>query len=114
MKWHPRSILLLTSLLLADPPARAADHREGALLRLAPTDGDITALYSWMSPDAKRLNLALAWAPDSGPSTRFSEAVQWVFHVASRPAAAGPDAAELVVLCSFDLAQTISCWAGDE
>lgn len=109
-----RAALLSLSLFAIGPPAHANDHRDGALLRLAPTDGDITAFYGWMSPDGKKVNLALAWAPDSGPTTRFSDAVQWVFRVASRPSTKAPDAAELVVMCTFDVAQNIRCWAGDE
>ena len=114
-KRYPSRIpALLATLALGESPALAADHRDGALLQLRGIDGDLTGLYAWTSADGKKLDLVMPWAPDSGPSTRFSDAVQWVFRVASRPAANAPDGAEVVILCTFDVGQKVSCWAGDE
>lgn len=105
---------LLASLVLPAAPARAADHAEAAVLRLGAADGDLSGLYAFTSYDKKHLDLVLPWAPDAGPSTRFSDAVQWVFRVASRPTVKDADAAEVLIVCTFDAAQKISCWAGDE
>lgn len=115
--FHPsRSALLLAalSIVAAPAPGLANDHRDLALAGLRGEDGDLTSLYAWTSADGRKLNLGLPWAPDAGPGTRFSDAVQWVFRVASRPEARARDAAELVVLCTFDIAQRVSCWAGEE
>ena len=49
------SLLPALVFALAALPARAADHREGALLDLTTTDGDLTGLYAWTSYDGKRL-----------------------------------------------------------
>lgn len=109
-----RPAWLLAALAFLAAPARANDHRDGAVLGLRGDDGDLTSLYAWTSADGKKLNLGLPWAPDAGPGTRFSDVVQWVFRVASRPSARAKDAAELLILCTFDVAQKVSCWAGDE
>lgn len=106
--------LIALSLFAAPSPALANDHRDFARAGLRGEDGDLTSLYAWTSADGKKLNLGLPWAPDAGPGTRFSDAVQWVFRVASRPDAKARDAAELVILCTFDIAQRVSCWAGEE
>jgi len=95
-------------------PLRAADHRDSPSVALEEAiSADIGDLYAWMSPDAGSLNLVMTVAPFASDGARFSDAVQYAFHVNSMEAFGG-EATETLVLCTFDADQTIHCWAGDE
>jgi hypothetical protein len=101
------------------PVALAADHADGTVAAMDPA-ADITDLYAWVSPDGAKTYLVMdvfpfahATATDAGPVSKFSNTVQYVFHTTSQAtylAAATP----LNVICTFDAAQAISCWAGAE
>jgi hypothetical protein len=76
---------------------------------------DITDLYAWMSPDGARVFLILNVTKGAAADAKFPTNVQYVLHTASRPSAKAPEGARPVdVICTFDAAQAISCWAGGD
>ncbi len=99
-------------LLLASHVSLAADHIDAPSVVADPA-ADVTDLFAWMTPDANSLNLIMDSVPFAGSDAKFSNAVQYVFHVNSSEAYGQPQT-ETLVLCQFDEAQTIECWAGDE
>jgi hypothetical protein len=91
---------------------RAAEHRDAPAVRLeTQTNADINDVYTWMSSDASRLNAVMTVEPFAAEGAMFSDAVQYVFHVHSA-AAYGESATETRIICTFDAAQQIECWAG--
>ena len=93
------------------PALLAADHTDGPMASADPA-ADITDLFAWTSADGKSLNLAMDVFPAASATSKFSDAVQYVFHTASRPAFGMPAGARQDIVCTFDSAQRISCWAG--
>src|SRR5687768_3256944 len=98
---------LLAGLALFPAAALAADHGDSPSLAGDPAS-DIADLFAWTSVDGTRLNLVMTF-----PAAAFSDQTQYVFHVGSGPTL-GVTTDELSVLCRFDSAQAIECWAGDE
>ncbi len=90
----------------------AADHRDGSDVRNDPA-ADINDLYAWMSPDARRVNLAMTVFPFASSSAEFSDSVQYVFHTASADAFGGNERSTDII-CSFDTNQVVDCWIGDD
>jgi hypothetical protein len=66
-----------------------------------------------MAPDANKLNLIMDVTPFAGEDSKFSDAVQYVFHVNSS-AGYGMPQQETTILCQFNSASDIECWAGNE
>ena len=93
--------------------SRAADRADGPAASADPS-ADITDVYAWMSPDANRAYLVMDVAGSAGSAPRFSDSVQYTFHTHSHPAFGGDVSAEVDIVCTFDSAQKIQCWAGDE
>ena len=96
--------------------AHSADHLDSPAT-IADPAADINDLYGWM--DGNNLVLAMTVHPaatgpsaDGGAGSQFSNAVQYVFHVESAPKFGAPTAASEDIICTFDVAQNISCWAG--
>lgn len=85
--------------------ARASDHLDSAAVVADPA-ADIGDLYAWMSPDAKRLNLAMTIVGKS-----FSDRHTYVFHVDSGPRY-GATRVSVDIACRFDGA-VVHCRAGD-
>lgn len=84
--------------------APASDHLDSAAVVADPA-ADIGDLYVWMSPDAKRLNLAMTIVGQA-----FSERHTYSFHVDSGPRF-GITQASVEITCRFDGA-TADCRAG--
>jgi len=85
----------------------AADHLDTPTVTADPA-ADIGDLYAWTSADGRRLNLVMDIV-----GRRFSDQVQYVFHVDSG-AAFGDTTAAATVGCRFDAAGAAQCWAGRE
>ena len=104
---HPQHPLrrLVWLALLAAAPAFAADHLDTPTVTADPA-ADIGDLFAWTSADGKRLNLVMDIV-----GKRFSDQVQYVFHVDSGQHL-GKTTASAVLLCQFDTAGAASCWAG--
>ncbi|MCS6915994.1 MAG: DUF4331 family protein [Myxococcales bacterium] len=108
--------VLLLGLLpaLLEGPAHAADRRDGPRVQGDPST-DINDLYAWMSPDGKKVYLAMTVFPEATSAARFSSTAYYVFHTASRPSVLSPaGAVPLDIVCSFDQAQRIQCWVGTD
>lgn len=92
-------------------PALGADHGDGPAVMTDPA-ADVNDVFVWMSPDASKINFAMSVFPFANTESRFSDSVQYVFHVGSGAAFGDvPDGGEIV--CTFNAAQDVQCWAGD-
>lgn len=101
--------------LLAAQLAFAADHLDGPAAK-ADHASDITDIFAWMSSDAKTMYLVMNVFPMANTSSKFSDAVQYVFHTNSKNSFTDTASAanQVNVICTFDANQKISCWAGNE
>jgi hypothetical protein len=92
--------------------ARAADHADGTASVLSDPDPsvDINDVFAWSTPDAARVNLAMSVFPKAVAGSKFSDAVKYVFHLASKAQTILDAAQPVDVICQFDAAQKISCW----
>jgi hypothetical protein len=94
-------------------PLQAADHTDGPAASADPA-ADITDLFAWTSSDGARLNLVLNVFPAASSSAKFSNTVQYVLHTTSRASYGAAAGGTLDIVCTFDVNQRISCWAGTE
>lgn len=90
--------------------AIAADHQDGPKATNDPA-ADITDVYTWN--DGAHLVMVMNVFPSATIESRFSDAVQYWFHTTSG-AAFGEKTLPFDIVCTFDAAQMISCWAGSE
>ena len=89
--------------------AQAADHLDSpSVAAMAAAGSDITDVFAFMSSDGSKLNLIM-----DVRSATFSDATQYVFHVGSG-AAFGAAANDYRILCQFDAASAVECWAEDD
>lgn len=101
------------AVALVSPLTRAADHLDGPKASADPA-ADITDLFAWMSPDAKTVYLIMNVFPQATTSSKFSNAVQYVFHVTSRNNFGDAASNPVDIICTFETNQKVSCWAGSE
>jgi hypothetical protein len=92
--------------------ATAADHLDSPSAT-ADTAADISDVFAWTSADGSKVNLILNVSPAAAADASFSDAVQYVFHL-NRTDAFGVAGTSSAVMCTFDAAGAVSCWAGDE
>jgi hypothetical protein len=90
--------------------ARSADHRDGPAVKADPST-DINDVYSFM--DGNNAVFVMTVFPVADANSKFSDAAAYVLHTESA-AAFGATSNPLDIICSFDAAQKIQCWAGDE
>jgi hypothetical protein len=107
MTWLKGALAL--SVLSAASWAVAADHADSpsATVDLA---ADITDLYAWT--DGGNVVFALDVMPDAAKDAKFSDKVQYVIHT-ERAAAFGSAGVKSDIICTFNAAQAITCWVGD-
>jgi hypothetical protein len=98
-------------LLASSPRLHAADHLDapGVMTNAA---ADITDVYAWMSSDKSKLNLVLDVSPLAATTSKFSNQVQYVFHLGAGPSFGMPPAQLTNIICTFATDQTASCWVG--
>ena len=108
MKGFPKAAVLALAAGIASS-ANAADHRDGPKVRSDPST-DINDVYAWMQ--GGKLVLAMTVSPLASTGSKFSNAATYTFHV-NRSAGYGMAQTETTIVCEFDAAQTIQCWAGD-
>src|SRR4051812_44003702 len=100
----PTGCALLSLLVLPLPrAAQASDHLDTPTV-IADPAADIGDLYTWMAPDGKHLNLVLTVV-----GARFSDQVQYAFHIDSGRQA-GKTTASSLLLCEFDANAVANCW----
>jgi hypothetical protein len=107
-RWTALSVAL--SALLCGP-AFAADHTDGtpASLNSPDASSDIADVYAWMA-DATHVNLIMTVFPNAGATSKFSNAVRYVFHTQSKASLLAATSTPMDVICTFDVSQNISCW----
>jgi len=99
------------SLMLGASTAVAADHLDSPAEKAAGAAGqDITDVYTWV--DTGNVVLIMNVNPGATATTKFSNAIQYVFHTASSAAYPPANAKETDIICTFDATQHISCWVG--
>jgi uncharacterized protein DUF4331 len=106
-------VLVMLALLILCQSTRSADHVDGPAASADPA-ADITDVFAWMSPDAKTVFLVMDLVRNATAASKFSDSVQYVYHTTSRPAFGAPPSAEVMIICTFNQAQTIQCWAGND
>lgn len=87
------------------PIAHASDHLDSPATVANPA-ADIADVYAWISPEARRLNLAMTIQGHS-----FSSRVQYALHVDSGTVL-GRTSASTSIECHFDAANAIQCELG--
>lgn len=100
----------LVTAVITPRLARSADHRDGPAVQTDPST-DINDVYAFN--DGANAVFAMTVFPVADANSKFSDAALYVLHTESA-AAFGATSNPLDVICSFDAAQKISCWAGDE
>ena len=90
--------------------ARAADHADGpaATQSLMDLTGDITDVYAFT--DATNVNLIMDVGTNSTASSKFSNVIQYVFHVNGITGLTDTTPFQSTVVCTFDTAGKVSCW----
>src|SRR5215831_16142257 len=100
-------------MLCLSQSSRSADHVDGPAASADPA-ADITDVLAWMSPDAKSVFLIMSLVRNATTASKFSDSVQYVFHTTSRPSFGAPPSPEVTIICTFNQAQIIQCWAGND
>ena len=102
----------LAALLVANRTSEAADHLDGPAASANPM-ADINDVYTWMTSDGSKMNLAMTVSPGDDGSRHFGTSVQYVFHVTSIPSF-GMAGTETKVICTFASDTSAQCWVGDK
>ncbi len=89
--------------------AFAADHLDGEAVKVDPA-ADITDVYAWTAAGDK-LAIVMNVAPLATATSKFSDAVQYAFHLESS-AGYGMPGKKTDIVCTFDNAQAIHCQLG--
>ena len=91
-------------------PALAADHADGpsATQSLMDLTGDITDVYTFL--DGNNVNLIMNVGTNSTATSKFSNAIQYVFHVNGITGLSDSAPFSTTVVCTFDTAGKASCW----
>jgi len=105
--------LAIVMVLCLSQSSRSADHVDGPAASADPA-ADITDVFAWMSPDAQRVFLIMSLTRNATTASKFSDSVQYVFHTTSRPSFGAAPSPEVAIICTFNQAQTIQCWAGND
>lgn len=98
------------ALVLHEHTAKSADHLDSPATK-AEAAADINDHYVWM--DGNNVVLAMTVYPAAPMAAKFSNTVQYVFHTFSG-AALTSVASPYDIICTFDMAQKASCWAGTD
>jgi len=99
-------LLGIAAMLAASYTADASDHLDTPTV-IADPAADIGDLFAWTSSDGRRLNLVMTIV-----AHRFSDRLQYVFHIDSGRKL-GKTTASTSIVCLFDAANQVECWAGD-
>ena len=108
------SLSLATAVvLLSSAVANAADHQDGPAATASPA-ADITDVFAWMSADHSKMYLVMDVFPAATTAAKFDTNVLYVFHTTSKMKLTDATGTGLDIICKFDAAQAVSCWAGSE
>jgi hypothetical protein len=101
------TVLFAMVLTVIAVTAFASDHLDTPTV-IADPAADIGDIFAWTSSDGQRLNLVMDIV-----AHEFSNRLQYVFHVDSGPSFPRTTAS-ITILCQFDVANNVECWAGHE
>jgi hypothetical protein len=105
-----KRLLVLLGLVALARTGYAADHADGpnATQSLMDFSGDITDLYTFNN--GSNVVLIMDVGVNATATSKFSNAIQYVFHVAGITGLADNSPFASTVICTFDAAQKASCW----
>jgi hypothetical protein len=103
------AFLSAVAILAIPLTLEAADHRDGAAVKMDPST-DINDVFAWMSADGATVYLAMTVFPLATSGAKFSNTAKYVFHLDSS-AGYGMPPTNVNVICTFDANQKASCWA---
>jgi hypothetical protein len=106
-------LVMAAAIWLLSTPSYAADHQDGPAATAAP-ETDITDVFAWMSTDHSKMYLVMDVFPAATTAAKFSNNALYVFHTTSKSALTATTGTPLDIICKFDAAQAIQCWAGSE
>ncbi|MDB4969123.1 MAG: hypothetical protein JWN44_4812 [Myxococcales bacterium] len=106
-------LVLAAAVWLLSTPSYAADHQDGPAATASPA-ADITDVFAWMSADHTKMYLVMDVFPAATTAAKFDTNVLYVFHATSKASILATTGSSVDVICKFDAAQAISCWAADE
>jgi hypothetical protein len=104
-------LVLAAAVWLLSTPSYAADHQDGPAATASPA-ADITDVFAWMSTDHTKMYLVMDLFPAATTAAKFDTNVLYVFHTTSKASILATTGTPLDIICKFDAAQAISCWAG--
>jgi len=106
-------LALAAAVWLLSAPSYAADHQDGPAATASPAT-DITDVFAWMSADHSKMYLVMDVFPAATAAAKFDTNALYVFHTMSKSGLTAATGTPLDVICEFDAAQAIQCWAGSE
>ena len=99
-------IVLAAAAAVIPVKSFAADHLDGPVASADPA-ADITDVFAWMQ-NSNRINMIINLFPLANDASRFSNSVQYVFHVNSQPGY-GQTSRKHDIRCTFSTAQLVTC-----
>jgi hypothetical protein len=106
-------LVLAAAVWLLSTPSYAADHQDGPAATASPAT-DITDVFAWMSADHSKMYMVMDVFPAATATAKFDTNALYVFHTTSKASLVATTGTALDVICKFDAAQAIQCWAGSE
>src|SRR5207253_680275 len=106
-------LVMAAAVWLLSTPSYAADHQDGPAATASPA-ADITDVFAWMSADHAKMYLVLDVFPAATAAAKFDTNTLYVFHTTSKASLLATTGTPLDIICKFDAAQAIQCWAGGE
>jgi len=105
-----RLLALAGAVVVCAATARAADHADGpaATQSLMDLTGDITDVYAFT--DAANVDLIMDVGTNATATSKFSNAIQYVFHVNGITGLTDTAPFQSTIVCTFDTAGKVSCW----
>ena len=101
----------LATAVIAPRVARSADHLDAPATKID-HPADINDVYTFL--DGTNVAFVMTTFPAAPAGTKFSDAVQYVFHTASGAALLTGTTQDYNIICTFDAAQKIQCWGGTD
>src|SRR3954468_6937075 len=107
------SFVLAAAVWLLSTPTYAADHQDGPAATASPA-ADITDVFAWMSAAPPKMYRVMDLFPAATATAKFDTNVLYVFHATSKASILATSGTSVDVICKFDAAEVVSCWAGNE
>ena len=105
-----KRLLVVLALVAMARTGHAADHADGpnATQMFMDFSGDITDLYTFNNGD--NVVLIMDVGVNATATSKFSNAIQYVFHVAGITGLTDSSPFASTIICTFDAAQKAQCW----